>query len=106
MGFYLDVLVEFVIRAITRGVRLLRSRHWPFVLGSATSAEIYPSGVGCAKATVKYEYNFDGENFVGAYKKPFLWTASAKKYADEHTEHSRFGVRVKPGRPSISVPWD
>jgi hypothetical protein len=106
MGLYLDVLAEFLIRAIARGIQLLRSKNWTFVLGSVTSTEIYPSGVGCGKATVKYEYSLDGKKFTGAYNKPFLRTASAKAYADQHKEHSRFGVRVKPGKPSVSVHWD
>jgi hypothetical protein len=106
MGFYLDVFVEFLIRVLARGVRLLRSKNWLFVLGSVASTEIYPSGPGCAKVTVKYEYGLDGKRFVGAYEKPFLWTAPTKAYAEQHKVHSRFGVRVKPGQPSVSVHWD
>jgi hypothetical protein len=106
MGFYLDVFVEYLIRVVARGIQLLRSRKWPFTLGLVTGSDLRPSGLGCCVVTLKYEYLVDSKIYNGTFKKPFIWTDSGKTFAAAHQQNSRFGIRVKPDEPAVSVHRD
>jgi hypothetical protein len=103
MGFWLDVFVEFLIRVVQRGINLLRGRHWPFTPGVVKSVECPDPIMGCHLVVVHYEYRFNGEAFTGTFKKPFIWSGSARSFMKEHNKYSSFGVRVNPRHPAVSI---
>jgi hypothetical protein len=97
MGWFQDIFVEYLFRAVVRMIELLRSRSWPVAMGTVLSVDCPRAFYGCTVATVYYEYIVDGE-------KPFIWHDSGTEYADQFVKGADLKLRLKPGGPSISVP--
>ncbi len=72
-GFFIDVYIEYLVRAIIRTIQLFRSRSWSVVPATVLSAECELGGpLGCAIATVYYEYIADGQKYGSWYSRPFI----------------------------------
>jgi hypothetical protein len=104
-GWFLDIFVEYLFRVSVRAVNLLRSRRWPVAKGTVLSADCPRALYGCTVVTVYYEYVVDGKKYGAAYEKPFIWHDSGAEYASQFAVGLELKVRMKPGDPSVSVPW-
>jgi hypothetical protein len=104
-GWFLDIFVEYLFRVSVRAVKLLRSRSWPVTKGTVLSADCPRASYGCTVATVYYEYIVDGKKYEAAYEKPFILRDSGAEYAGQFVAGLELKVRLKPGDPSVSVPW-
>ena len=56
-------------------IRLMQINNWPYVVGRLKKADVDSMHViarGGAYENVKYEYEFDGQKFIGKRLSPFL----------------------------------
>ena len=102
-GWFLDVLVEYLLRISARAVKLMRSLKWPVIDGTILSADCQDVSYGCPVASIYYEYIYDGMSYADCYKKPFLVHASGVAYAELFLKGTNIKLRLKPGEPSVSV---
>lgn len=103
MGWFLDILFEYLFRVAVREIKLLRSHNWPITKGTVLSVTCPAPSFGCSVATVEYEYTVDGVKHRASYEKPFLVHGSGVAYADLSVKGADFKVHLKPSNPSVSV---
>jgi hypothetical protein len=104
MGWFLDILVEYIFRIFFRAMNLVRSRRWPIVRATVLSADCRHLAYGCTVATVYYEYVVDGEKYGDTFGKPFISHESGEDYVAQFVKGMDFKVRVKPTDAATSVP--
>jgi hypothetical protein len=104
MGYVLGGIVEFFVRAMVLSAKAYRARSWPELSAEVMSASFKPHQGTCKIAEVYYKYYLDGICYADVYKEPFLWQDSGDSYARQLEPRSEIKVRVKPGKPSVSVP--
>lgn len=102
MILYLDVVIEYLVRVITRAIKRRRSRGWPTTKATVVRSDC-PKTSSCDLAEVVYLYRFKDERYSGTDKKPFLSQTSAKDYISHYPPGTEFNVRVKPEDPEVSV---
>ena len=61
------------------------------------------SGFGCPSAEIVYSYRFDGELYTGIHEESFLLNDSLTDYVERFGEGRSLVVRVKPGKPEVSI---
>jgi hypothetical protein len=104
-GFFLDVIVEYLIRAIGRAIKRRRSRDWPTTKATVVSSRCNKTS-SCNLTEVIYTYRSNGEPYSGMDKKPFWFSSNAEIYISDLPPGTEFTVRVKPNHPEVSiVPW-
>jgi len=54
-------------------------------------------------AEIFYKYYVDGMSYADVYRKPFIVESSAKDYAERFAAGNEIKIRVKPGKPSVSI---
>ncbi len=54
-------------------------------------------------AEVFYKYYVDGISYADVHRKPFVVEALAKDYAEQFVYGNEIKIRVKPGKPSVSI---
>lgn len=101
-GFFLDIIVEYLIRVTGRAIKRRRSREWPTVRATVTSSEC-PKNSGCNLAEIVYLYRFNDERYSGTNKKPFWFASNAEIYIRDFPPGTEFTVRVKPNNPEVSI---
>jgi len=101
-GFFLDIIIEYLIRAMGRAIKRRRSRDWPTVRATVTSSEC-PKSSGCNLTEVFYLYRFNGERYAGRDKKPFWFSVNAEIYIRDFPPGTEITVRVKPNDPKVSI---
>ena len=104
-GWFLDVLVAYLFKSLTRLLRMRGSAAWPTQVGTVTSSHVHQPALGCATAEIAYMYKIGTSIYTGMTEKP-SFMGSAEKYAACFVPESRLIVRVKPGAPEISVVRD
>ena len=82
----------------------MRSRNWPVITATISSADCPRAGYGCTVATVYYEYIVRGEKYGGTFEKPFISYESGAVYAAQFVKGADFKIRVRPHEPTISIP--
>ena len=102
-GWFLDILVEYLVRVAMRIVQILRSRSWPAVAGTVTGSFYVNADFGCDIAKVCYEYRVDGVNHVGTYKNPVFFKSLGENYIARFPHGTELIIRIKPGKASISI---
>lgn len=103
LGWYLDIVVGYVIRTILRFVKIRRSETWPVVAGTISSATCPVAPYGGPVAEFGYTYIHNGEYYSGVHKTAFLLEDSAKDYVGRFVIGSQIGVRVNPANPERSI---
>jgi hypothetical protein len=104
-GWFLDILIGYLIRFMVRMVKARGSHTWP--LENATvSFSNASNGYGGPIAEVGYTYSYQGRFFSGGYRKPFILHNSAKRYVAVLLKGTHIIVRVKPGQPETSIVSD
>lgn len=106
-GLVADVFLEWLFRIFVRLFRLINSRDWPIRTATVLYAECTNvAALGCEIATLHYDYTVNGKKYSGAYEKPFIFHSSGVDYANQFAKGAQFKLRVKPGKPEVSVPFD
>jgi hypothetical protein len=100
-GFFLDIIVEYLIRAIGRATKRRWSRDWPTTKATVVSSNHKTSS--CNLTEVVYAYRFNGERYSGMNKKPFWFSIHAEIYIRDLPPGTEFIVRVKPNHPEVSI---
>jgi|SRR5271166_5853809 len=103
IGWYLDVLVGYLIRTVIRFVRTLQSAKWPTEKGTVSSTTCPTAIVGGPVAEIGYTYVHDGEYYSGDHRKAFLLTGSVKDYVDQFVLGAQVYLRVNLAQPETSV---
>jgi hypothetical protein len=101
-GFFLDILVEYLIRVTGRAIKRRRSRDWPTTKAIVVSAT-HDKTSSCDLVQLVYAYDFNGERYPGRNKKPFLFSSNAEIYVGDFPPGKEFTVRVKPNKPEVSI---
>jgi hypothetical protein len=102
-GWYLDILIGYLIRSIIHLVKLHRSESWLFEHAVVSGARCPPAQYGGPVAQVRYTYRHAGSYYAGSHREPFLLQSSAEEYAARFIIGNHVVIRVDPKRPEISV---
>jgi hypothetical protein len=101
-GFFLGIIVEYLIRVTGRAIKRRRSRTWPTTKATAVSSR-FDKASSCNLTEVVYTYRSNGEPYSGMDKKPFWFSSNAEIYIRDLPPGSEFIVRMKPNDPEISI---
>jgi hypothetical protein len=102
LGWYLDILLGYLIRSLVRFIRMRRSENWPVVNGVILSATCPPTHYGGPVAEFGYNYIRSGEYYSGVHRTPFMLRSSAEYYVNQIVVGAQIGVRIKPTQTSFS----
>ncbi len=102
-GWYVDILVGYLIRILIRTVKARGSDHWPIEKAKITGSRCDGAAYGGPVAEVTYAYHREGEYCSGMHREPFLLVGSAEEYVARFREGGDVIVRVKPGEPEVSI---
>lgn len=103
-GLVIDIYVEYLVRIIINLNHKWKSRNWPTITASVTGSDCPRSVYGCHVADVYYEYEFDGEPYVGSVQVPFIYSRSGEDYVRRFPPKSSISLRVNPQNPAKSFP--
>jgi hypothetical protein len=102
IGWYLDIIVGYLVRTLVRFVRIRQSEGWPVEKGTISSAVCAPASFGQV-AELGYTYIHKGEYYSGVHRKAFLLKSSAEAYLGQILVGAEIPVRVKPTQAETSV---
>ncbi|MGA9353608.1 MAG: DUF3592 domain-containing protein [Terriglobales bacterium] len=102
-GWYLDIIVGYIVRITMRTLKARGSGRWPLQKAKVTGSNCEYSASGGQVAEVTYAWNRDGEYFSGMYKEPSLLLSSAVEYAARFPAGGDVIIRVKPSHPEMSI---
>ena len=106
-GWFADVIVGYFVtlfRIVSRIARARRSEGWPEITATVSGASCQTSFyLPRPVAEIIYTYRFDGGFYGGVDEKPFFVESSAREYARQFARGDSLVVRVKPGRPEVSI---
>ncbi len=105
-GWYVDILVGYLIRIIIRTIKARGSSTWPLEKAKVTGSRCDGAAYGGPVAEVTYAYHHEGEYCSGMHREPFLLRSSAEGYTARFPTDGDVIVRVKPGQPEMSVVCD
>lgn len=103
LGWYLDILIGYLIRYIVRFVKLQRSEDWPLENAVVSGSRCPPAPSGGRVAEVAYTYTHRGEYYAGVHREPFILRSSAEDCAARFITGNHIVIRVDPKRPEISI---
>lgn len=103
IGWYLDILVGYLIRRVIRFVRTWRSKKWSIEKGTLSSTTCPLQPIRRPVAEIGYTYIHNGEYYSGVYRKGLLSSGSAKDYIDQFVVGTEIYLRVNPTQPETSV---
>jgi hypothetical protein len=106
IGWYFDVVIGYLIRAVIRVVKTRRSNAWPVNKATVANSGCPAFSYGGPVAEVGYTYIYEGDYYAGVHREPFLLHGSAKEYAARFSTGSGIIIRVKPGQPETSLICD
>ncbi len=101
-GDALFILLEYLFRMTVFAIKRHRIQTWPLTNSVVTAAAIPKSGYSHV-VEVDYLYQIDGERFAGKNKIPFFSRSNAEICVKQFMAGAELTIRVKPGKPSVSV---
>ncbi len=101
MGWFLDIIIGYLIRSSIRLFRLIKSSNWPVERGTVTSSTC-ASSYGGPVSEITYTYIHAGEYYSGFHQQPFLSLNSAENYTAKFQPGSMIAVRINPRTPATS----
>lgn len=101
MPLILDNIIVFLVQSILLLLREQRTKQWPITTGTVL-ASYGPELTPYPEAQLVYKYEAEGERWTGTYTRPFYFSGSAKKFADQFAPSTTLYVRYKPGHASSS----
>jgi hypothetical protein len=102
VGWYIDVVIGFLIRVLIRNIKIRRSVSWPVETGKVYRSECPALSYGGPVAEVSYTYTHKGEYYSGTHQQPFMLRNSAQDYASRFPAGTDLIVRVNPEWPEMS----
>ena len=102
-GWFLDIVVEWLVRMVVKIVRRINSRSLPVVTATVTAAVYSKAGYGCDTTDLHFDYSFDGQEYSELHEEPFIMGARAKDFALDYPAGASIKLRVKPSQPDVSV---
>jgi hypothetical protein len=102
-GWYIDILIGYLIRAVIRLVKLRRSESWSLEDAVVSSSTRPLAPYGGPVAEIGYTYNHAGGYYAGVHGKPFILRSSAEEYAAKFAVGAHITIRIDPKRPEVSV---
>jgi hypothetical protein len=103
IGWYLDIIVGYLLRTLVRFIKMRQSEGWPVEKGTISSAICPQASYGGPVAEVAYTYIHKGEYYSGLHTKAFILKGSAEDYVGQIPIGAEIPVRVKPTHPEASV---
>jgi|KBSMisStandDraft_5_1062788.scaffolds.fasta_scaffold70574_3 hypothetical protein len=103
IGWYFEVVIGFLVRAVIRFAKLRSSEAWPVEKGIISAATCPAAVYGGPVAELGYTYTHKGEYYSGIHLKAFMLRSSAENYVSQIHIGSQIPVRVKPTGPETSV---
>jgi hypothetical protein len=103
LGWYIDILIGYLIRAAIRLVKLRRSDGWPLEQAVVSSSTCPLAPYGGPVAEIGYTYNHAGGYYAGIHSEPFILRSSAEEYAAKFAVGSHVTIRIDPRRPETSI---
>jgi hypothetical protein len=101
VGWFLDIIIGYLIRSSIRLFRLSKTANWPVERGTVTSAACSGS-YGGPVSEITYTYMHAGEYYSGIHQQPFLSQNSAENYVAKFQPGSMIAVRINPKAPESS----
>jgi len=105
-AWFIDIPIEFVVRAAVNAYRNRGVQEWPQVEGKVKSSDCPLKSAGCPLVRIEYEYQSNGETFLGMHTKAFMTRRAAEAYTQLLPPEKAVKIRVKPGDTSVSVMLD
>jgi hypothetical protein len=105
-GWYVDILVGYLIRIVILMIKARGSKAWPVEKGTVTGSRCDPAVYGGPVAEITYTYTHKGEYFSGMHREPFILRDSAEEYVTRFPAGGDLIVRIKPGEPEVSIVRD
>jgi hypothetical protein len=102
-GWYLDIIVGYLVRTLVRFIKMRQSEGWPVEKGTISSAICPLASYGGPVAELGYTYIHKGEYYSGVHTKAFVLKSSAEDYVGHIVVGAEIPVRVKPAQPEVSV---
>lgn len=102
-GWYLDVVIGYLIRTLTRFFKMRRSKTWPIEKAEISSVSPPKFEYGGPCGEFLYTYTHKGEYYSGIHRKAFMLRSSAQDYTARHLIGEVIAVRVNPAEPEISI---
>lgn len=103
-GWFLDIFVVYLFKAVLRLVRTWRSERWPLERATVRrSVVVGHGGFGCTCTEVQYTYKIDDALHSGTDEKPFLISTFAEDFTSKFRPGRNIAIRVKPQDPEVSV---
>ena len=102
-GLFLDLYIGYVFRTIALWLKFPGSDRWPKVNAVITGQPTVSSSTWGDIVDIAYEYRVDGEPYTGFHEEPFVFSNSAREFADGLIRGGNVIIRVKPARPEIST---
>ncbi len=106
IGWYLDVLVSYLIRIVIRTIKARGSGTWPAEKATVTGSSCDHAPYGGPVAEITYAYTHEGEYCSGMHCEPFILRGPAEEYVARFPAGGDVIVRVKPGEPDVSIVCD
>jgi hypothetical protein len=95
-GLVIDIVLVFFYKAIGRLYRLINSIRWHRQSASVLQVDVMDPFLGCPSVGVRYQFNVNEMKHNGYGEMPFLFRASAKRYAKKLSNGSVVTIRVNP----------
>jgi Protein of unknown function (DUF3592) len=105
-GWFLDVLIAYLVKSALRLFYLKGSEQWPVVKATVTVSSCPPKVLGCFTAEIAYTYVLNGHIYTGMHERPFISRDSAQEYVRRFPSGTSLIARIKPEMPEKSVVRD
>jgi hypothetical protein len=103
-GYFLVAVAVFVVASIIQSLRPFGSKKWPLVDAVVTDNPQRSDIPGYHSVKVDYSYQINGTQYTGRHREHVdRWD---DEFPNRFPKGRTFVVRVKPGRPEISVMRD
>jgi hypothetical protein len=103
LGWYIDIVVGFIVRTLVRFFKMRRSETWPIEKAVISSVHCPQFVYGGPYAELGYTYTHNGQYYSGVHRKAFMLRSSAEDYVAQRQVGEQIPVRVNPTQPETSV---
>ena len=103
-GYFLVASAALVVASIIRSMRPFGSKKWPLVEAVVTEDPERSDILAHHSVKIDYSYQVNGIQYAGRHRERVDWRDN--ELLNRFPKGRTFVVRVKPGRPEISVMRD
>ena len=102
-GWYIDIVIGYLIRAVIRLVKLHKSDSWSLEDAVVSSSTCPPAPYGGPVAEIGCTYNHAGGYYASVHSEPFILRSSAEEYAATFAVGAHITIRIDPRQPETSI---